>query len=232
MNQGQGVTIVVDGVLQSLANQTLGACLGNRLDTDTAHVGEADLLDAHFFGQELDDLFSFRAAGFPLDTRVDVFGVLAEDDHVNITRLLDRARHTFEPANRTLADIEVEFLTQGNVQGADTTAYRSSQRAFDGNNILFDGVQRFSRQPGVLIIDLSGFLARIDFHPGNLALAGVRFFNSSVDDLDHDRGNIETDAVTLDEGDDRVVGYVQGKVGVNGNFVAAGRHLDLLVSHL
>ncbi len=232
MNQGQGVTVVVDGVLQGLADQTLGASLGNRLDTDTAHVGETDLLDAHFFGQELDDLLGFRGTGFPLDTGVDVFGVLAEDDHVDITRLLDRARHAFKPANRTLTYIQVQLLAQSNVQRTDATAYGSSQWAFDGNNILFNGVQRFSRQPGVLIVNLGGFLTGIDFHPGNLALTGVGLLNSRVDDFDHDRGNVVTDAVTLDKGNDRVIRNVQGKVGINGNFVAAGRHLDLLVSHL
>src|SRR5690606_27893995 len=83
VHDGHGAAVVVYRILQCLAHQTLGALLGYRLDADTATFGKADLGDAHFLGQELDHLLGFRGACLPLDTGVDVFGVLAEDDHVH-----------------------------------------------------------------------------------------------------------------------------------------------------
>ncbi len=124
------------------------------------------------------------------------------------------------------------MLTQGHVQRTDTTTYRRGQRTLDRDNVVLHCIQGFFGQPGVLVVNLSGLLACVDFHPGDFALATVSFFYGSIDDLDHDRGNIEADAITFDVGDDRVIRNVQGMVGINGNFVAAGRHLDLLVSHL
>src|SRR5690606_7443385 len=125
VDQGHGAAIVVHGILQGLAHQALGAFFRDRLDADAAVLGEADLLDAHFLGEELDDLFGLGAAGLPFHAGINIFGVLAEDHHVHIARLLHRAGHAFEPANRALADVQVQFLTQGDVQGADAGANRS-----------------------------------------------------------------------------------------------------------
>ncbi len=116
MHDGQRVAVIVDHILQGLARQTLGAFQGNRLDADTAVFVETDLGDAHFFFEELDDFGRFRRAGLPLDTGINVFRVFAEDCHVDIAWLLDRARHAFEPAHRAQAHIKVELLTQGHVQ--------------------------------------------------------------------------------------------------------------------
>src|SRR5690606_2765544 len=232
VNDGHRAAIVVHRVLQRLAHQTLGALLGHRLDADTAAFGETDLGHTHFFGQELDDLLGFGGARFPLDTGVDVFGVFAEDDHVDVTRVLDRAGYAGEPAHRTLTDVQVQLLTQGNVQGADTATYRCGQRSLDGNNVVLDGMQGFFREPGVLIVNLGSLLACINFHPGNLALAVIGLFDSGIDYLHHDGGNIDADAIALDKGNDRIVGNIEGEVSVYGNFVAVRRHLDLLVSHL
>ncbi len=231
VHQGHRTAVVVDGVLQGLAHQALGAFLGNRLDADAAVLGEADLLDAHFLGEELDDLLRFRRTGLPLDAGIDVLGVLAEDHHVHVAGLLHRAGHAFEPAYRALADVEIELLAQGHVQGADAATDRGGQRALDGNHVVAHGVQGFLGQPGVLVIHLGGLLAGVDFHPGDLALALVCFFHCSVDNLDHDRADIDADAITLDERDDRVLRYAQGHVGIHSDFVTGRRHLDLLVSH-
>ncbi|MCY1214236.1 hypothetical protein D9M72_260440 [compost metagenome] len=231
MDDGQGAAIVIHGVLQGLAHQAFGALLGNRLDADAAVLGETDLLDAHFLGEELDDLLGLGAAGLPLDAGVNVFGVLAEDHHVDVAGLLHRAGHAFEPAHRTLADIEIELLAQGHVERSDTAADRRGQRPLDGNDVVANGFEGFFRQPGVLIVDLGGLLAGIDLHPGNLAGIAVRLGDGGIHHLDHDRADVDADAVTLDEGNDRVVRYVQGHICVDGDFVTDCRHLDLLVSH-
>ncbi|MNZ67932.1 hypothetical protein D3C78_861900 [compost metagenome] len=231
MHQGHRAAIVVHGILQRLAHETLGAFQGNRLDADAAVLGEADLLDAHFLGEELDDLLRLRGTGFPLHAGVDVFGVLTEDHHVHITRLLHRARHAFEPAHRALTDVQVELLAQGNVQRADATTDRSSQRPLDGNDVVTHRLEGFVRQPGVLIVDLCGLLASIDFHPCDLASALVGFLDCGIDDLDHHRRDIHADAITLDVRDDRIIRHIQGHVGIDADLFADRRHLDLLVSH-
>ncbi|MNF66429.1 hypothetical protein D3C84_482200 [compost metagenome] len=231
VDDGHGAAIVVHGVLQGLAHQALGAFQGNRLDADAAILGEADLLDAHFLGEELDDLLGLGGASLPLDTGVDVFGVLAEDHHVDVAGLLHRAGHAFEPAYRTLANVQVQLLAQGDVQGADATTDRRGQRALDGNDVIANGFQGLFRQPGVLVVDLGGFLTGIDLHPGDLASTAVGLGNGGIHHLDHDRADVDADAVALDEGDDRVVRYIQGHICIDGDFVTDCRHLDLLVSH-
>jgi hypothetical protein len=70
----------------------LRALFADGLDADAAALREANLGDAHLVLQEIDDLLGARRVGFPLDAGVDVFGVLAEDDHVDQFRVLDRAR--------------------------------------------------------------------------------------------------------------------------------------------
>ena len=63
---------------------------------------------------------------------------------------------------------QIELLAQGHVQGADAATDRGGQRALDGNHVVAYGVQGFLGQPGVLVIDLGGLLAGVDFHPGDL----------------------------------------------------------------
>ncbi len=231
MDDGQRIAIIVDHILQGLACQALGAFQGNRLDADAAVFVETDLGDAHFFFEELDDLGRFRRTGLPLDTGVDVFRVLTEDRHVDVAWLLDRARHAFEPAHRAQAHIKVELLAQGNVQRTDAATDRRGQWALDGNYVILDCIQGFLRQPGVLIVNLSSFFPGVDFHPGNFALAAVSFLNSSIDNLDHDRADINANTITFDKRDDRVVRNIERMVCIDGDFVADCWNLNLLVSH-
>ncbi len=89
---------------------------------------------------------TFSASGEPAfhsTPAEDVLGVLAEDHHVHVAGLLHRAGHAFEPAYRALADVEIELLAQGHVQGADAATDRGGQRALDGNHVVAYGVQGF-----------------------------------------------------------------------------------------
>ncbi len=123
------------------------------------------------------------------------------------------------------------MLTQCHVQRADAATDRSGQRAFDGDHVILDRVEGFLRQPGVLVINLSGLFAGVDFHPGNLALAAVGLFNSSIDNLDHHRTDVDTNTVTFDEGDDRVIRNIERMVCIDSDFVTDGWNLNLLVTH-
>src|SRR5690606_38953295 len=116
--------VIVHGILQRLAHQAFSTFERDRLDTNTAVLGEADLGDAHFLGEELDDFLGFGRARLPLYPGIDVFGVLAENHHVDVTGLLHRARHALEPPHRPLAHIKVEFLARRHVERADATADR------------------------------------------------------------------------------------------------------------
>ena len=209
VHDGQRLAVVINHVLQRFAHQTLGALLGNRLDADTAIRIETDLLDTHFLFEELDDFFRFRRTGFPLDARVDVFGVLTEDGHVNVLRILHWAWHASEPAHWTQADIQIELLAQGHVQGANAAADWRGQRTFDRYDVVAYGFEGFFRQPGVLIVNLGRFFAGVNFHPGNFALAVVGLGNRRVDDFDHHRTDINADTITFDKRNDRIVRYIQ-----------------------
>ncbi len=84
MHQGQAVSVVVDGVLESGTNDAGRALTGDGLDADAAGVRESNLVDAHFILQEGDELGHAFASGFPFDAGIDVLTVLTEDDHVNV----------------------------------------------------------------------------------------------------------------------------------------------------
>ena len=108
---------------------------------------------------------------------------------------------------------------------------RGSQRTLDGNHVVLDRVQGFLGQPGVLIVNLSRFFPGVHFHPGNLALATVSLLHGSIDNLDHDGADINPNAVAFDEGNDRVIRNIERMVCIDGDFVADGWNLNLLVTH-
>ena len=86
--------------------------------------------------EEVEHLLRLGRAGDVLDAGVDVLGVLPEDHHVHFLGMLDRRRHALIPANRPQADVEIEQLTQRDVQRPDAAADRRRQRAFDADEVL------------------------------------------------------------------------------------------------
>ena len=90
MDNGDGLTVVIDRILDCCTNQPLGTLTRNRLHTDTGCFREPDLGNTHLFLQEFDDLFHFIRPCRPLDTGIDIFGVLTEDHHINILRTFYR----------------------------------------------------------------------------------------------------------------------------------------------
>jgi hypothetical protein len=73
------------------------------------------------------------------------------------------------------------------------------------------------------------FLPGIDFHPVDLFLAAVGLGHGCVHHLEHHRRDVHAGAVAFDERNDRLVRHVQGHVGIDGDFLAFGGHLDVLV---
>ena len=229
MNDCHRRLVIVDRVLNSLADQTLGTFARHWLDANTGALWEANFFDAHFLDQEIDHLLRALGTFLPLDARVNIFGVLAENHHVGFLGLAQRRWHAFEVAHRAQADIQIELLTQSHVQRADTATDRRCQRALDRHYVILQNLQRFFRQPNIRPVHLGGFLASVNLHPADLALATVSLRHRSINHLDHDRADIHTGTIALDKGDDRVIGDVQRVVSIDGNFLTLGGHLNMLV---
>ena len=93
-------------------------------------------------------------------------------------------------------------------------------------------MQGFFGQPDVRAIDIGGLFTGIHLHPMYFALAAVAFGHRRIHHFKHHRRNIHPGAVTLDVGDDGLVGNVQGKIGVDGDFLALGGNFDVLVHEM
>ncbi len=226
-HQGHRLAIVVDRVLDGLADEPLRAFDRHGLDADGGSLGKADLLHAHFLLQEGDDLLHRVGAGLPLDAGIDVLGVLAEDHHVDLLGFLDRAGHAGEVAHRAQAHVEIEHLAQRDVERADAARSRGGERTLDRDDVVLHRLHGLVGQPLVAAVDLDRLLAGVDLHPGDAALAAVGLGHGRVDDLLHRRGDVDAGAVALDEGDDRRVRHVQAVVGVDGDLLALGGNLDV-----
>src|SRR5699024_3108720 len=94
------------------------------------------------------ELFSLRSSGFPFDACINILGILTEYAHIHLLRLFEWRNNTLIPTYRTLADIQIKRLTQGYVQGTDTSTDGSCQRTFDAHLIGAEGFHGFVRQPG------------------------------------------------------------------------------------
>ena len=196
----------VDRVLEGAPHEPLGALARDRLDPDARRLREADLPHAELVLEEGDELARALRLGLPLDPGVDVLGVLAEDHHVGLRRILERARHAGEVPHRAQADVEVELLAERHVERADAAADRRRHRALDRDGVLAQRLERLGRQPHVGAVEPGRLLARVDLHPVNRACAAVGLLDGCVDDGAHHGRDVDADAVTLDERDDRVVG--------------------------
>ena len=106
---------------------------------------------AYCFGEFLFEHFLeffilFRAI-FKFCTGINIFGILAEDDHVHVFGVLHGRRHAFHILHRALANIQVEEFAQGHVQRTDAAADRGGQRAFDADQKFTEGGNCLFGQP-------------------------------------------------------------------------------------
>ena len=228
MDEGQRLAVILDGVLDGRTDEALGARAGDRLNAEADGFGlfgaETDLLKLlrEIRLDEVEGLEGDFRTRFEVDTGVDVLGVLAEDHHIDLTRVLHRRRHASEPLHRTEADVEVELLTEGDVEGTDAAAGRRGQRALNADEVVAESGERRLRQP--VAGRLEGLLACENLEPLDLALAGVGLGDRGVEDTDGGTPDVRTGAVTFDEGDNRMVWDGQFAVGDRDTAGCGGAH--------
>ncbi len=132
---------------------------------------------------------------------VDVLGVLAEDDHVHELGVEHGRGDAGEPAHRAQADVEVQDLAQGDVERADTAAYRRGERALDADQVLSEGVHRFVGQPAAGLVER--LLPGQHLFPGHFVTMLGR---GGIENQLGGRPDVDAGAVALDERDDGFVG--------------------------
>src|SRR5439155_11759403 len=230
VHEGDTFSLVDDGVADRAVHEPLGAQLADRFQANAdlySHIAlrradRFELLLPHssrlgrakpnlfellrkFPGEEIQDLLRLRRARGIFDAGVNVFGVLAEDHHVDFLRVFDRRRHAVVPANRSQAHKQVEHLPQRNIERPNAAADRRGQRPFDPNEIPTERIDGGIRQPVVELFET--LFARVDFHLGSLSRAVVRFVYCGVEHADARSPDVGTGSVALDEWNDWMVGH-------------------------
>ena len=66
----------------------------------------------------------------------------------------------------------------------------------------------------------------------DFALAAVGLGDRRIHHFEHHRRNVQSGAVPFDIGDDGLVGNVQRKISVDGDFLALGGDFDVLVHEM
>ena len=113
VDDGEALGLVPHSVLEGGTDETFGAWFADGLNPYTDLVGgffaEADLFERRrqLAPNELQNLHRLGAAGLVVDARIDVFRVLAEDDHVHLLRMLHGGRNALEILHRAQAHIEI-----------------------------------------------------------------------------------------------------------------------------
>src|ERR1041385_1893114 len=111
MHQSHRAAFVVHRVLDRHAHQAFGAEDGNRLDADSGIFADTLLRPRqHSIVQVLDQLLDVRSSLLPFDAGINIFSVLAEDDHVELLRMLYGRGYAGVIAHRPYAGIKVHDL--------------------------------------------------------------------------------------------------------------------------
>ena len=202
VHQGHAGAVALQGVANGLAHQPLGLEFADGLD---AHAGGFDVVNvhAHFIAQEREEFHGFGCAGLPFNPGVHIFGGFAEEHHVHLFGVLHWAGQTRDVVNGAHVGVQVEPLTNGDIQAANTAADGRGERPLDTDVEVFKGLQRFVGQPFARFV--AGAFTGIDFHPDDFARAVVGLFDGGIQNALHGGRHVCADAVAHDEGDDGFV---------------------------
>ncbi len=169
-------------------------------------------------GHEVQDLLALGRAAGVLDPRVNILRIFAVDDHIDLLGALHRAGNAAKIAHGTEADVEIEHLPQGDVQGANPPADRRRQRSLDPHEKSPERLDGVIRQPGIELLE--ALSAGENFHPGDLSFPAIGHFNGRIEDTLAGPPDIRAGAVAFDEWDDGMIGHDQFAAG-NGNRLSA-----------
>ena len=164
MNERHGRQVLVNRVLNGFSDQSLGPLGGYGLDADPNILRETNFSRAHFLDNEVDYFLRLFSSRLILNTCVNVFRVLSENDHIAVAGVLDWRGYTLEPSYRPQTSVEVQLLPQRNIERPEAPTYRSGQRPLDCHTVGFYRIQSFLREP-IPIVQLCRLLSSVDFHP-------------------------------------------------------------------
>src|SRR4029077_15617127 len=152
---------------------------------------------------KLENLLRIWRAGGEFDACVDILRVFAEDDHINVFRMLKGRGDAFEVLHRSQENEKIEELPQRNVERTNAPAYRRGQRTFDSHVIFAERFYRVVWQPFTEFVLCC--LARENLEPRDLFSAAVRFFDCSIE-YAHARGpDVGPGSVSADKRNDRLI---------------------------
>ena len=189
------------------AHQALGSGHRHRLD---AHAGvQPDLLLAalqHVLVEKLDQPCALRSSLFPLDARVHILRVLAEDHDVHALGMFHRRRHALVVLHRTHAAVEIQNLPQRNIERTNAAAHGRGQRTLDGNSKFADRVHGVVGQPGIELC--LGLLPGKHFIPRDTTLALIRFLYRRVEHAHRRLPDVAPRSIAFDKRNDRTVRHL------------------------
>ena len=227
MYQRHALLLICKSILDGAADQALRSRRRHGLD---AYAGiPANLLLTvfqHFVVQEFEEFFRFRGAGFPLDADVNVFGILAEDEHVHFFRLANRRRHTLKIAHGSFAGIEIQELPQRDVQRAYTASDWSGKGAFDSHTKIADRLDRIIRQP--FVEGLERFLAGENFEPSHAAFAAISVLHGRIEHPPRRFPDVSSRAISFNERNNRSVRHLQLAAAVADRLALGGNNVPVI----
>jgi len=226
VHDGHALALALDGVAQGETHQALAGEGADRFDTQAAALEE---LRAHFLAQEAGQLLVLRRPGLVLDPRVDILGILAEDDHIHVLRLAHWPRHALVVFDRAHAGIQVEHLAQRHVQAAEPAANRSRQRPLDPHRELAQRVEGLCWQV-VSTVESRSLLARVNLHPGDLPPATIDLLYGGVPHPPRRGHDVAANPIALNESEDRAIRNAARARETLDLFPVRG-DLDMLVRH-
>jgi len=221
--------VVLDGVPNGGADEPLRAVAGNRLNAHAAGFGKADFLEPlrEVFGEQLQKPVAFLGPLLEFDPCVDVLGVLAEDDHINLLRAANRRGHAGKVADGPEADVEVQGLAKRHVQRANAAAHGGGERPFNADQEFlerFDGVLRKPFSEAVV-----RRFACVDLEPSDSPGSSIGLFHRGIQDPLRGGPDIRPGAVASNEGQNRILRDLEPTLD-HANF-AALRRRDVSVVH-
>ena len=229
MHKRDALAFELDGVTDGAVDEPHATAVTHRLDPDADfHVtrkilcadclpkffggglgAETDFLEVlwKFLCDEIQDFLRFGRAGGVFDSRVNVLGVFAEDDHVHLLRVLHRRGDALKVLDWPQADVEIEHLAQSDVERANAAADWRGEWTFDADQIFLERLDCVIRQPVIEFV--LGRFARKHFEPRNLALAPIGLLHRRIEHTDAGGPDVRPGAVTANERENGIVRHLE-----------------------